>query len=136
MTKEQKARAAVAFPLPLVVTLAECDDKDSDQFVFVQPFETHGSWGVTRTEPGETTDFDSTPWWVRWLIRFSNRMRRAAVPHDHHYRKGDVPRIVADARFYEAMTLSGVPDWIRDIVYEAVRLHGRSSYMGPAHWAD
>ena len=79
-------------------------------------------------EAGFRTDFDSVPRLplAYWLT--GDTGRAAAVVHDYLYRTGCVPRELADAIFFEAMMVSGVPAWRARLKWIGVRAGGWSAW--------
>ena len=99
--------------------------------VFLKPKLLGGASKVVRyTVPvGFDTDLASIP--RAFLSITGGKIGKhliAAVIHDKLYRTGEVPRNVADAIFLAAMEALGV-SWVRrQVLYQAVRAGGASSY--------
>lgn len=82
-----------------------------------------------RVPAGFTTDYASVPRMFWRLFLPTGEYRFAAVIHDYLYsRQAKMPKVVADAIFYDAMRSLGVSVWRRIIVYGAVVLFGRAAY--------
>tara|TARA_R110000744_G_C19174565_1_gene542020 strand:- start:128 stop:526 length:399 start_codon:yes stop_codon:yes gene_type:complete len=82
---------------------------------------------VIKVPVGEHTDLASLPRAVRIFISQNGRHRAAAVVHDRLYRsagKVSYTRKQADLVFLEAMCVSGVPWWKRQMMYRGVRAGG------------
>ena len=87
---------------------------------------------------GFRTDFASIPWPLNKIIKQDGPYAKAACVHDKlliHIKKysdtGNYPyltRLIADAIFYEAMLVSGVPRYIAWPFYTAVRLFSIFGY--------
>lgn len=77
---------------------------------------------------GFVTDFCSSIPMVWSVIPKWDKYGKATVIHDYLYFTKEVSRKRADEIFYEAMLVSGVKKWKAKIMYQAVRLFGRSSY--------
>ena len=83
---------------------------------------------------GFVTDFASIPRLFWSVVPPMGQHGKAAVVHDYLYRKSSgFSKILADAIFYEAMELLGVPWYRRWVMYLAVRFFGRSSYQWEDH---
>lgn len=86
--------------------------------------------GKITVPAGFVTDFASVPRIpvAYWLA--GDTAHEAAVIHDFLYTAGETSRATADAVLREAMAVSGVPEWRRQVMYLAVRLFGRSRFGG------
>lgn len=76
---------------------------------------------------GERTDLASIPRSVRFFISQNGRHRAAAVVHDRLYKQAGLNRYTrkqCDDVFREAMKVSGVPWWKREMMYAGVRAGG------------
>ena len=90
---------------------------------------------------GFETDFASVPFGFRWLVPVVGRHGKAAVLHDAMYRGkahllGDWPgfdRRMADAVFFEAMTVLGVRPWRKWLIWLAVRAFGWTAWGRTFH---
>lgn len=84
---------------------------------------------------GYRTNFASIPWWARWLINPTGKVRTAALFHDILYQYRPVPRRLADAIMDQIMIDTEVPWLKRQLVYLALRVGGRRAfdreYQGP-----
>ena len=89
--------------------------------------------GVTITVPvGFKTDFASIPRLAQPLIgNPAGQFGKAAVIHDYLYQTGIVSKVIADAIFYEAMLVLGVPGWKAKVMWTAVATRGGEFYKGP-----
>lgn len=78
------------------------------------------------------TDLASIPWLVRGIYPPDGPWAKAAVIHDYLYKTkglgGRYARAEADAIFYEAMGVLGVPEWRRRVIYTAVRVGGAKGW--------
>jgi hypothetical protein len=83
-----------------------------------------GGGQVIEVPTGFVTDFASIPRVFWRLILPTGTHREAAVVHDWLYHCGDRERVVADAIFFEAMRVCGVPAWRRWAMFLAVRVGG------------
>ena len=94
----------------------------SKKFVLGADFQI-GNWTVPA---GFTTDLASVPFGLRNVVsRFDGI--EAATLHDWFYRRGRLPRHMADEIFF-TMLEGAVPNWKRRLMYWAVRLGGRFAY--------
>ena len=73
---------------------------------------------VVKVPSGFITDFASTPFFIWKMGLYS----KAAVVHDYLYQSKLRTRMEADAIFYEAMLVLGVPKWKAGLFYWSVRL--------------
>lgn len=84
---------------------------------------------------GYETDFASIPAAARWAINPFGNHAEAAVIHDWLYAVGEKDkRLEADQIFRHAMKEAGVNVVRRNLMYEAVRRGGESSYGADAEW--
>lgn len=106
------------------------DVGDGEQFELIGPL-------VYRSElakrdlyvpAGFRTDFASVPKGLWNLFPKHGLWTKAAVVHDFLYVKNGCTRAEADAIFNEAMSVSGVPDWKRRVMFSAVRLGGGGAW--------
>ena len=96
-----------------------------------RPFSYVTSAGVIHTVPTDfRTDGASIPKGLWWLIGgpFSGRYRGPAIVHDRLYFTGEGGKRYADKIFREAMQVSGVSFWKRNILYRAVRWFGYGAW--------
>lgn len=77
---------------------------------------------------GFETDFASIPKCFQWLFPPIGKYGKAAVVHDYLYCTGSVTKEYADYVFYEAMGVLKVPNYIRRLMYYAVRKFGKSNF--------
>lgn len=88
-----------------------------------------------RTVPaGFRCDMASVPRWAWPVIPPTGLHGGAAVLHDFLYSTGLVPKVEADAYFFEAMRSLGVPRWRRVVMYLAVVIGGGEAWA--AHRAE
>lgn len=73
---------------------------------------------------GFQTDFASVPRFPLIYVLLGDTAHEPAVIHDWLYYSAIVTREMADNVLYEAMTVFGVEDWRRDMIYEGVRAGG------------
>ena len=73
---------------------------------------------------GFQTDFASVPRFPLIYALLGDTAHEPAVIHDWLYYSAIVNREIADNVLYEAMTVFGVEDWRRDMIYEGVRAGG------------
>ena len=83
------------------------------------------------------TDLASVPRIPVIFSMWGNRCHHEATIHDLLYGTHLTSKKDADLIFLEAMKARGKPLWIREPMYLAVKLGGRSSYKtGPKRWAE
>ena len=77
---------------------------------------------------GSKSDHASVPRWpvIFWL--FGEVTRQGAWVHDHLYKTGEVPRVLADAILKEACRATGVSGWRTFGIWAGVRVGGWASY--------
>lgn len=104
------------------------------------PYEvgSEGSGVTIYVEKGCTTDLASIPRIAWSLLPPDGPWTKAAVLHDALYRlRGEVARLghpkpftrqEADAIFAEAMTVTGVSDTSRDLIWRACRIGGKRGW--------
>lgn len=80
--------------------------------------------GLITVPDGFVTDFASVPRIPIAYTLAGDTAHAAAVVHDYLYGNPSVKRRVADAVFKEAMAVSGVPWWRRQLMWSAVRVFG------------
>lgn len=83
-----------------------------------------GIAGIITVPEGFETDFASVPRIPIAYTLAGDTAHAAAVVHDFLYGTPSVPRATADAVFKEAMIVSGVPWWRRQLMWAAVRVFG------------
>lgn len=82
---------------------------------------------IIKVPVGEKTDLASLPRPVRLLISQNGKHRAAAVVHDRLYKQAGLNRYTrkqCDEVFLEAMTVSGVAWWKRQMMYRGLRVGG------------
>jgi hypothetical protein len=84
---------------------------------------------VYRVPKGFNTDFASVPRLPFVYLMTGNTAHAAAVVHDFLYRTGAAERTLADAVFREAMEVTGVPAWRRNLMWLGVRAAGRKHHV-------
>jgi hypothetical protein len=84
---------------------------------------------IYRVPKGFNTDFASVPRLPLVYLMTGNTAHAAAVVHDFLYRTGAAERTLADAVFREAMEVSGVPAWRRNMMWAGVRVGGRKHHV-------
>jgi hypothetical protein len=84
---------------------------------------------VYRVPKGFNTDFASVPRLPFVYLMTGNTAHAPAVVHDFLYRTGAADRTLCDAVFKEAMELTGVPGWRRNLMWAGVRLGGRKHHV-------
>ena len=90
----------------------------------VEPLKYQGNTELFDVPVGFKTDFASVPTIFQWLIPRSGRYTKAAVLHDHLWRKEpDLSRADADGIFRRAMADLRVPFLRRWLMWAAVWLH-------------
>ena len=81
---------------------------------------------------GFVTDFASVPRIPLAYELCGAKANKASVIHDYLYSVGNIcTRAQADAVFKEAMQISGVPAWRRNIMWAGVRAFGGSHFGRP-----
>ena len=86
---------------------------------------------------GFTTDLASVPRLPLAFWLAGDTAHEAAVIHDWLYQVHLCSRAQADAIFYEAMQITGVPSWRRWLMWSAVRAGGHWAwYIGPRRYSD
>lgn len=103
----------------------------------IAPLTYSATWCGSITAPaGFITDFASVPGQVIFpgLVPKVGRLRDAAVIHDYLYRSGggdsSLTRAESDRVFRDGMRELGVQGWRRWLAWTAVRVGGRSAWMG------
>lgn len=110
-----------AFLDPLTVT----EISDSVFAVADHPFRYQSDIAGLITVPvGFYTDFASVPRLGFIYAMLGDRAHEPAVIHDWLYYADITTREMADNVLYEAMTVFGISDWQRDLIYEGVRAGG------------
>lgn len=92
-------------------------------WVLVEPLRYRGNEDLFEVPAGSKTDFASVPALFQWLIPRSGRYTRAAVLHDHLWKKApEVSLADADGIFRRAMAELNVPFLRRWLMWAAVRI--------------
>lgn len=62
----------------------------------------------------------------------------ACLPHDEAYERGgdERDRLIADLRFFIALLEHGVPPFVANQAFSAVRLFGGAYWNGDGGWVD
>lgn len=84
--------------------------------------------GLITVPKGFTTDFESCPRLPILFYLAGEVTREAAVVHDYLYSTKMFPRDVADKVLLEAMEVTGIPSWRRQLIYWGVRIGGSSHF--------
>lgn len=107
---------------PLVVT----EISDSIFAIADHPFryQSDEAKQIITVPIGFYTDFASVPRFPLIYALLGDTAHEPAVVHDWLYYSAIVNREMADNVLYEAMTVFGVEDWRRDMIYEGVRAGG------------
>src|SRR5712691_12675653 len=118
-----------------VVDVEEITDKD---WRVLTPIRYHGITQTFDVPKGDSTDFASVPRALIWFLPRYGRYTKAAVLHDHLWRKAVPDRELtlpeADAIFRRAMRELGVPFLRRWIMWAAVRLGALTNPAGRKKW--
>ena len=118
-----------------VVDVEEITDKD---WRVLTPIRYHGITQTFDVPKGDSTDFASVPRALIWFLPRYGRYTKAAVLHDHLWRKAVPDRELtlpeADAIFRRAMRELGVPFLRRWIMWGAVRLGALTKPEGTKRW--
>lgn len=102
---------------------------DGRNFVSLEDFSFTDKLGTVHLIPsGSTSDGASTPCEIWPTIPPFGRYWVAAFFHDHLYRSTQLPKVVCDSLFKEAMISLGVSPLEADIIYEGVNLGGQISF--------
>lgn len=124
--------------MSMILTPLWLEDIDGDTWIVCAPFKYFSSLlkGVVIVPIGTETDLASIPPFIRWFIPKSGKYNKAAVLHDAGYRgklvtaSGDRIHLIkplADLLFLEAAELVGVNRYLRDIMYNSVRIFGSTN---------
>lgn len=110
-----------------------CGDRDFELLAPLRYQATNGD--IYEVDAGQHTDFASV-WYIPIAAELlAGRANKSATIHDDNYRNGKVPRLTADQLLYECALAEGEPKENALILYEGVRIGGKSSYKGPPEWA-
>ncbi|EBQ9424332.1 phage tail protein [Salmonella enterica subsp. enterica serovar Potsdam] len=83
---------------------------------------------VISVPAGFITDLASVPRIFWTLLPPDGKYAKAAIIHDYLYDNALRTKKEADRIFLDGMTVLGVPEWKRTIMYYAVRLFGKGMY--------
>lgn len=86
--------------------------------------------GLVVVPKGFRTDYASVPRAPLAFLIAGDRAHRASVVHDYLIRLSLCDRSLADEVFLEAMTVTNIPEVVRDIMYRFVR--GYTESLKPA----
>lgn len=118
-----------SFTSPLVVSPLA----DGRRWYLTEPFDYHvGAYPsdtVIRVPVGFVTDFASIPRGL-WAIfpPWGAKYGKPAIIHDYCYETAWECKQRADDVFYEAMGIMGARDWVRRLMWLAVRFFGKGRY--------
>ncbi|ECX4466036.1 DUF1353 domain-containing protein [Salmonella enterica] len=84
---------------------------------------------VISVPAGFITDLASVPRVFWTLLPPDGKYAKAAIIHDYMYDNALRTKKEADLIFLDGMTVLGVPKWKRLMMYWAVRVFGRGSYI-------
>lgn len=117
------------FLTPLIAELTRGDDSWtlSSPLIYSSDLAIDGRY-VIKVPAGFTTDFASVPRFPLVYAVAGNTAHKAAVVHDYLYQNGIGTKYVADRIFLEAMKVSGIPLWRRQLMYLAVRVGGKGNF--------
>ena len=105
---------------------------DNFKFRIIEEFSYHvGSYDSEDkiTVPvGYETDFASIPKFMWGVLPPHGKYAKAAVIHDYLYSHAIISKEYADNVFNEAMTVLGVNDNLRFLMFSAVKLFGKGNY--------
>ncbi|HCM2000516.1 TPA: DUF1353 domain-containing protein [Salmonella enterica subsp. salamae serovar [1],40:z35:e,n,x,z15] len=83
---------------------------------------------VINVPAGFVTDLASVPRIFWTLLPPDGKYAKAAIIHDYLYDNALRTKKEADLIFLDGMTVLGVPEWKRKMMYLAVRLFGKGQY--------
>ncbi|EJD8884043.1 DUF1353 domain-containing protein [Salmonella enterica] len=84
---------------------------------------------IISVPAGFITDLASVPRIFWTLLPPDGKYAKAAIIHDWMYDNALRTKKEADLIFLDGMTVLGVPKWKRTVMYWAVRIFGRGSYI-------
>lgn len=88
--------------------------------------------GPVSVPAGFVTDFASVPRLPLAYLLAGNTAHEAAVIHDYLYQTHPCTKSQADRTFREAMGVTGIPTWRKNLMYAAVTVAGWPSWWsGP-----
>ncbi|EDR5075844.1 DUF1353 domain-containing protein [Salmonella enterica] len=96
-----------------------------------EPFEfylSEDNCDVIEVPAGFVTDLATIPRVFWSLMPPDGKYAKAAIIHDYLYDNALRTKKEADLIFLDGMTVLGVPEWKRTIMYYAVRLFGKGMY--------
>lgn len=108
----------------------------ANRYITLRHLRYENSWGGLDIEAGTQTDLASVPrilWWFPGLSPTDTTARMALV-HDELYRRGNLPRALADMLFRTGLIADGVPPWRVLVMYYGVRIFGGRAWR--AHRAN
>lgn len=109
-----------------IISVSTCDGRN---FTSLKDFSFTDKFGTVYIIPaGTTSDGASTPCEIWPTIPPFGRYWLAAFFHDYLYRYTQLPKVLCDDLFEEAMISLGVSPLEADIIYEGVNLCGQSSF--------
>ena len=91
-----------------------------------------GSGDKITVPVGFITDLVSTPKPLWSILPPFGRYLSSAIIHDYLYFSHDRNKKESDEIFYEGMIVLGVSKWKANLIYQAVRIFGSSSYKKPS----
>jgi len=86
--------------------------------------------GLVYIPAGFVTDFASVPRLPLAYLLAGNTAHEAAVVHDYLYVIHRSTKSQADRTFREAMGVTGVPAWRKNLMYAAVTIGGWLAWLG------
>ncbi|HAE9564325.1 TPA_asm: DUF1353 domain-containing protein [Salmonella enterica subsp. enterica serovar Montevideo] len=88
-----------------------------------------GNSDIISVPAGFITDLATIPRIFRALLPPDGKYTKAAIIHDWMYDNALRTKKEAAKIFLDGMTVLGVPKWKRLVMYQAVRIFGRGSYI-------
>jgi Protein of unknown function (DUF1353) len=106
--------------------IQNADAQDNGQWLLLRPlaYQSDLAGRIFTVPVGFRTDLASVPRLPLAYLLAGGRASEAAVVHDFLYRSHLVPRRLADGVFREAAAVTGVPAWLRWLMWAAVRAFG------------
>lgn len=108
---------------------------DDENWLILEPlvYQSRTLGKTVEVPAGFQTDFASVPRLPLTFALTGDAAHKAAVIHDYLYRS--LPHIcqrrTADLVFYEAMKVTGIVWWRRELMFAGVRLGGSGSWRKP-----
>lgn len=116
-----KGNTNVPFPI-----LCEVDD---NLWMLMDHFSYTGDDNITYSAPkGMLTDLTSIPRQLWDLLPPFGRYSGAAVIHDYLYQSQITTKEIADRVLEEAMDMVNVPHFIKQLIYEGVKIGGQIAW--------